>query len=54
MADRRRPAGDAGVIPLVAHAGHWLMGLGFAGAPLTVVAGIVVIALRERRRERPR
>ena len=35
---------------VVAHAGHWLMGLGFAGAPLMVVAGIAVIAIRERRR----
>jgi uncharacterized membrane protein len=36
---------------LVAHAGHWLMGLGFAAAPLTVVAGIVVMAIAERRRD---
>ena len=33
----------------VAHMGHWLMGLGFASAPLTVIAGIVFIAWRERR-----
>jgi uncharacterized membrane protein len=37
---------------LVAHAGHWLMGLGFAAAPLTVIGGIVAMALAERRRER--
>ena len=36
---------------VVAHAGHWLMGLGFASAPLTVIGGIAVIAIRERRRE---
>ena len=38
--------------PLVAHAGHWLIGLGFAAGPLIVVAGIVAIALAERRRDR--
>lgn len=38
-------------LPL-AHAGHWLMGIGFAGAPLTVVGGIFALAWRERRRER--
>ena len=38
---------------LIAHAGHWLLALGYAGAPLTVIAGIAVIALRERRRDGP-
>ena len=38
---------------LVAHAGHWLMGLGFAGAPLMVIGGIAMIAVRERRRDQP-
>ena len=37
---------------LVAHAGHWLLALGFAGAPLTVIAGIAAIAISERRRSR--
>ena len=36
---------------LMAHAGHWLLGLGYAGAPLIVIAGIAVIALRERHRD---
>jgi hypothetical protein len=36
----------------IAHAGHWLMGIGFAGGPLTVIGGIAVMAWRERRRER--
>jgi hypothetical protein len=36
---------------VVAHAGHWLMGLGFATAPLTVIAGIAMLALRERHRD---
>jgi hypothetical protein len=36
---------------VLAHAGHWLMGIGFAGAPLTVIAGIAFLAVRERRRE---
>lgn len=36
---------------LVAHAGHWLMGVGFAGPPLMIVAGVLVLAMRERRRE---
>jgi hypothetical protein len=35
---------------VVAHAGHWLMAVGFAGAPLTVIAGIVAIGIGERRR----
>jgi hypothetical protein len=35
---------------LVAHAGHWLTTIGFPLAPLTVIAGIVAIALAERRR----
>jgi hypothetical protein len=38
------------VTVLVAHAGHWLLTLGYAGAPLIVIAGIGVLALRERRR----
>ena len=35
---------------LLAHAGHWLTTIGFALAPLTVIAGIGAIALVERRR----
>ena len=38
------------ILPL-AHAGHWLMGVGFAGAPLTVIAAVAVLAWREHRRE---
>ncbi len=37
---------------LVAHAGHWLTTIGFALAPLTVITGIVAMAIHERRRER--
>ena len=36
---------------LVAHAGHWLTTVGFAAAPLTVIAGLVAMAVAERRRE---
>jgi len=36
------------MLPL-AHTGHWLMGLGFASAPLAVIAGIGFLAWRERR-----
>jgi hypothetical protein len=36
---------------LVAHAGHWLMGVGFAGPPLAMIAGVVAMAIRERRRD---
>jgi hypothetical protein len=36
---------------LVAHAGHWLMGVGFAGPPLMVVGGVAWMAMRERRRD---
>ena len=35
---------------MLAHAGHWLTTVGFAAAPLTVIAGIVALALSERRR----
>ena len=35
---------------LVAHAGHWLLTLGYAGVPLMVIAAIGLLALRERRR----
>jgi hypothetical protein len=35
---------------VLAHAGHWLTTIGFALAPLTVVAGVAAIALSERRR----
>lgn len=35
---------------LLAHAGHWLSGIAFAFAPLTVVAGLAAAAIRERRR----
>ena len=37
---------------VLAHAGHWLTTVGFAAAPLTVIAGVVAIALAERRRGR--
>jgi uncharacterized membrane protein len=40
--------------PLVAHAGHWLLGLGFAAGPLIVIAGVVGLALLERRQDRSR
>jgi hypothetical protein len=36
---------------VVAHAGHWLMSVGFAGPPLAMIAGLVLIAMRERRRD---
>ena len=36
---------------VIAHAGHWLMGIGFAAAPLTVIAGVLVMAIHERRRD---
>jgi hypothetical protein len=35
---------------LIAHAGHWLTTVGFALAPLTVIAGIAALAIVERRR----
>jgi predicted lysophospholipase L1 biosynthesis ABC-type transport system permease subunit len=35
---------------LIAHAGHWLTTVGFAVAPLTVIAGVVALAVLERRR----
>jgi hypothetical protein len=35
----------------VAHAGHWLTTVGFALAPLTVVIGIAVMIVLERRRD---
>jgi hypothetical protein len=38
------------VIP-VAHMGHWLMAVGFAGPPLTVIGGVLAMAIRERRRD---
>ena len=37
---------------LFAHAGHWLVSVGFAGAPLTVIAGIGFLVWRERRESR--
>ena len=37
-------------LPL-AHMGHWLMGVGFAGPPLLVIGGVAAMAIRERRRE---
>jgi hypothetical protein len=38
------------MILVLAHAGHWLTTIGFALAPLTIIAGIAAIALAERRR----
>ena len=35
---------------LVAHAGHWLTSIGFALAPLSVIAAIAALAIREHRR----
>ena len=35
----------------VAHMGHWLMAVGFAGPPLTVIGGVSAMAFRERRRD---
>jgi hypothetical protein len=37
---------------VVAHAGHRLEAIGFALAPLIVIAGIAAIAISERRRGR--
>jgi hypothetical protein len=34
----------------LAHAGHWLTTVGFALAPLTVIAAVVAMAVVERRR----
>jgi hypothetical protein len=36
-------------VTLLAHAGHWLMSVGFAGPPLLLVAGLVTLTVRERR-----
>ena len=38
------------ILPL-AHMGHWLMGVGFAGPPLMVIGGVAAMAIRERRRD---
>lgn len=38
-------------LDVLAHAGHWLSTIGFAAAPLTVIGGIVALALTERRRD---
>jgi hypothetical protein len=35
---------------VLAHAGHWLTTVGFALAPLTVIAGVVALTVLERRR----
>ena len=35
---------------LLAHAGHWLTTIGFALAPLSVIAGVLALTLLERRR----
>ena len=37
---------------VTAHAGHWLLSIGFAGPPLAMIGALVYMALRERRRER--
>ncbi len=37
---------------VLAHAGHWLMGIGFTAAPLSVIGGLGVVAFRARRAER--
>jgi hypothetical protein len=31
--------------------GHWLMGIGFAGPPLTMIGGVLVMMIRDRRRD---
>lgn len=36
---------------VLAHAGHWLANIGFAGPPLMVIGVIVAMVLRERRRD---
>jgi hypothetical protein len=36
---------------LIAHAGHWLMNLGFALPPLMVIGGVAAMVLRERRHD---
>jgi hypothetical protein len=36
---------------VLAHAGHWLMNIGFAAPPLMVIGGVVAMVLRERRRD---
>ena len=36
---------------VAAHAGHWLMSVGFAGPPLAMIAGLAALAIREHRRD---
>ena len=35
---------------IVAHAGHWLISVSFAGPPMLLVLALVGMTLRERRR----
>ena len=35
---------------IVAHAGHWLVSLSFAGPPVLLVLALLVMSLRERAR----
>lgn len=36
---------------LVAHAGHWLLSVGFAAPPLLIIGGVLALAMRERHRD---
>jgi hypothetical protein len=37
---------------VLAHAGHWIEGIAFGGPALVMPIGILIVVLRERRRER--
>jgi hypothetical protein len=43
---------DAGVVIPLAHAGHVIEGIAFAGPAIALPLALAFIALRERRRER--
>ena len=42
----------ATLAPVLAHVGHWLMGIAFAAPAIAIPLGLVIMTLRERRRER--
>jgi len=42
----------ATLAPVLAHVGHWLVGIAFAAPVIVIPLGLIALTVRERRRER--
>jgi hypothetical protein len=42
----------ATLAPVIAHVGHWLIGIAFGAPAVVIPLGLVVLTMRDRRQER--